>query len=223
MWLQPSLHLLCLYLDTARTYHVILASQNTEALFRQLHDIVGHQRTIVHGRRINHQAALIRLRQTDALERCVPVAGLSTVQSSQCDMRQRLRHPIRAPYVVGETNQCLGQRLIHSTATDNQVSHGHQPLPFLGHLQRVIDLHRHHRRKIYRFRHRTHRMTTGLHREEPHSANQGPHHHHLTGNIVERHTQQGRVALFQSQKPTRDTSRSLHTPFLHIHRLRLTR
>ena len=206
MWLQQSLHLLCLYLDTARTYHVILASQDTEALVRQLHDIVGHQRTVVHGRRINHQAALIRLRQTDALKRCVPVAGLSTVQSSQCNMRQRLRHPVRAPYVVGETCQFPGQRIINSTTTDNQVSHGHQPLPLLRHLQRVIHLHRHHRRKIHGFRHRTQRMATGRNREEPQPPGLRPHHHHLTGDIVERHTQQCRIPLFQSQEPTRDTS-----------------
>ena len=86
MWLQQSLHLLCLYLDTARTYHIILASQDTEALVRQLHDIVGHQRTVVHGRGINHQTALIRLRQTDALKRCVTVAGIRTVQPSQGNM-----------------------------------------------------------------------------------------------------------------------------------------
>ena len=177
----------------------------------------------MHDRRIYHQAAIFRLRQGDALERSVPVAGIRAAQSSQGNMRERLRHSIGTPYVVGETNQHTGQCLIDSAATNNQMFYLLQFLPLFRHLQGIIYLHRHHRRKIHWLRHHGQRVSAGLHHNQSQAPGLSPHHHHLTSDIIKRHTQQRCITLFQSQELTGDTCRSLHTSFLHVHRLWLTR
>ena len=64
-------------------------------------------------------------------------------------------------------------------------------------------------------------MSAGLDGNKLKMTLDAPHHHHLAGDIVERHTEQGGVAWLQTQEIASDASGVEHFLFLHHHRLRL--
>ena len=167
-------------------------------------------------------------------------------------MGECLRHTITTPCVAREVLQRLGELLIDGTTADEQMAHLPQPFAFLRHLQRVPYLHGNHgseeptpipspreesRISLYcwegikiplpwgggRGGLAAQRVSTRFHADQSQTAFQRPHHHHLSGNVVERHAEQGRVARLQSQEVARHACRSQHASFLYEHLLRCTR
>ena len=60
-------------------------------------------------------------------------------------MRERLRHTVGAPHVVGEGFQSCGKAIVNGATSDDEMTDLFQTFTLLRHLQRVIHLHRHHR------------------------------------------------------------------------------
>ena len=108
-----------------------------------------------------------------------------------------------------------------------------ETLPFLGNLQGVIHLHRNHGGKsdfpiyifsIYIFQiYILQWMTTRRNRNKMEMALYTAHHHHLTCDIIKRHTEQSTVTRLQSQEITGNAGRVEHPLLLHHHRLGLSR
>ena len=65
-----------------------------------------------------------------------------------------------------------------------------------------------------------HRVAARLNAHELQTASDGAHHHHFTSNVVERHTEQSRVATLQAQEVTGDACARFHATLLHHHRFR---
>ena len=98
----------------------------------------------------------------------------------------------------------------------------------LGYLKGVIDLKRNHCGEINlaivncQLR-MIQWMTARLYGDQLQTTFYGTNHHHLACDIIERHTEQGYIALTKSKEIIGDTGRSQHTTLLCEHRLRSTR
>ena len=103
-----------------------------------------------------------------------------------------------------------------------------ESLPLLRNLQGVIHLHRNHGGKsdfpIYIFQiYILQRMTTRRNRNKMEMALNTAHHHHLTCDIIKRHTEQSAITRLQSQEITSNAGGVEHSLLLHHHRLGFSR
>ena len=106
-------------------------------------------------------------------------------------------------------------------------------LPLIRDLQGIIHLHRNHGGKsdfpiyifsIYIFQiYILQRMTTRRNRNKMEMALDTAHHHHLTCDIIKRHTEQSAITRLQSQEITSNAGGVEHSLLLHHHRLGLSR
>lgn len=147
-------------------------------------------------------------------------------------MGECLRHAVGAPHGVGKGLQLACQLLVDGASTDDELPDGLQPPRLLGHAEGVVDLQGHHGGEgeaavgggielpgISAQRGVAEGMAAGLHADELQTALEAAHDHHLTGDIVERHAEQGRVAGTETEEVARDAGGGEHAPLLHLHRL----
>ena len=197
---------------------VVGASQDAElAGGVQFGDVIGLQNGRIDQRGLDDQCPAFGQTDGDRSERRVPLRGIRTVEAAQGDVRQGLRHAVSAPHGVGKVAQGFGQRGVDGTAPDDEMFHLSEQCPFAGHLQAVVDLHRYHGCEDGRILQPGQRMAAGLHCDEPQSSHQRTHDDHLSGDVLQGHAQQGRVARVQVQKVASQACACFHACFLYFH------
>ena len=144
MGAQLTLHRLYLDLDATRTDYIVLTTQDAELSSRQLGDIVGDKALRTDFWSIDDETTVIIETYFDRRERGIIIGGIRTIQATEGDMREGLRHAVSAPNVVRKGLQCCGKGIVDGASTDNEVTDLFQTFTLLRHLKRVINLHRHH-------------------------------------------------------------------------------
>ena len=111
----------------------------------------------------------------------------------------------------------------YGASADDEVLDVAQPLSLLGNLQRVPHLQGYHGGKVNDTFIERRQCVTGkgmtrwLHGEQFHIALQGTHHHHLSGDVVQRHTEKGGVGRMESQEVARHSCACAHAFLFYIY------
>ena len=158
-------------------------------------------------------------------------------------MREGLSHAVGAPDGVGEGFEFCSQGIVDGAAADDEMFNLHESLTLLGNLQGVVDLQRDHcgegeGRLVIEgntlgtgthcaIRDSTlvpvpivsQRMARRFDADQSQSSFKGADDHHLAGDVVEGHAEEGCVTRLETEEIVGDAGRGEHTGLLDQHGL----
>ena len=208
-------------------------------------DIVGDKEFGADFRGVNDEGGVVGKRNGDGRERSVPIRGIGAGETTESDMREGLSHAVGAPDGVGEGFEFCSQGIVDGAAADDEMFNLHESLTLLGNLQGVVDLQRDHcgegeGRLVIEgntlgtgthcaIRDSTlvpvpivsQRMARRFDADQSQSSFKGADDHHLAGDEVERHAEEGGIAGAKAEEVVGATGGGEHAGFLDQHGLRV--
>ena len=192
---------------------------------------------------IDDEGVLVGERDGDGGERSVPIGGIGTGEATEGNMREGLSHAVGTPDGIGEGFEFGSQGIVDGAAADDQMLYLHESLTLLGNLQGVVDLQRNHRSEgegrlviegntlgtgthcaikdstLVPVPSVSQRMARRLDADHSQSPFEGADNHHLAGDEIERHTEEGGIAGAKAEEVVGATGRGEHAGFLDQHGL----